>query len=218
MIKYIYNDEVGSIELIDSMGSDASIVNAARVSFFKDNQSSWLFNERDEKLINYLAKHKHTSPFEHVVATFRITVPIFIRSQIMRHRTFSYNEVSRRYTSDKIKLWHPDSWRGQSDINLQCSTGEITDEIASEIYQDALAISFKAYRTLLDRGIAREQARAALPQGAYTTFYMTGNLHNWVHFLRLRLDEHAQKEVRLLAQAIKDELAELYPASMNALL
>jgi thymidylate synthase (FAD) len=215
-MRYIYNDEIGSVELIDSMGSDERVVNAARVSFGRDNQETDV--EKVKKLINFLARNKHTSPFEHVTATFRIKVPLFIRSQIMRHRTFSYNEISRRYTSDEIELWFPNGWRGQSNKNLQCSSGEITDAIADEIFESSVAMSLQAYHSLLERGIARELARAVLPQSLYTSFYMTGNLHNWSHFLRLRLDAHAQPEVRAVAEAIRDKLIILCPVSMCALL
>jgi len=215
-MKFIYNDKTGGVELIDYMGSDATIVNAARVSFLKDNRTE--ISERDKQLIKFLAEHKHTSPFEHAVITFRLTVPLFIRSQIMRHRTFSYNEVSRRYTSEKVQVWAPDEWRGQHPKDLQCSSGVITDATIDEMYQNSVAVSFRVYQSMLERGVAREMARAVLPQGVYTTFYMTGNLHNWAHFLRLRLDSHAQEEVRVLARAVRDELAELYPQSINALL
>lgn len=217
-MKYIYNDKVGFVELIDYMGSDLSVVNAARVSFNNDNPEQANLSDKDKNLISYLASHQHSSPFEHITATFRIKVPLFIRSQIMRHRTFSYNEQSRRYTSEHVEIWYPDEWRGQSNLDLQCSSGVITDSTIDEMYQNALAVSFRVYLSMLERGIAREQARAVLPQGCYTTFYMTGNLHNWVHFLKLRLDGHAQPEVRVVAKAIRDKLSELFPVSINALL
>lgn len=214
----IYNDDIGCVELINSMGNDYSVVNAARVSFNKDYESDPTLDDRDRKLINFLAKHKHTSPFEHVTATFRLTVPMFIARQIMRHRTFSYNEISRRYTSEDIRLWYCDTWRVQSDKNLQCSSGDLTDPIATEIYQKSVAQALMSYNALLDRGVAREQARAVLPQCTYTSFYMTGNLHNWMHFLKLRLDAHAQPEVQVVAKAIKSKLALICPASVAALL
>jgi len=217
-MRYIYNDEIGLVELIDSMGSDERVVNAARVSFNKDVQHNAELSDNDKKLINFLARNKHTSPFEHVTATFRIKVPLFIRSQIMRHRTFSYNEISRRYTSDEIDLWFPEMWRGQSNKDLQCSSGQLTDVIADEMFESSVAMALQAYHSLLDRGIARELARAVLPQSLYTTFYMTGNLHNWSHFLKLRLDTHAQPEVRAVAEVIRDKLIILCPVSMCALL
>ena len=216
MIRYLYGDDVGSIELIDYMGSDARVVNAARVSFAKDAKKE--LNERDEKLLWYLADHKHTSPFEHCIATFRITVPLFIARQVMRHRTFSYNEVSRRYTSERVRIWHPQGWRGQSEKALQCSEGTITDTVSDQVYLNAIEEAFRAYNTLLKRGISREQARSVLPQSMYTTFYMTGNLHNWAHFLNLRLDKHAQYEIQVLANYISKELVEVFPQAYCSLL
>lgn len=214
----IYNDDIGCVELINSMGNDYTVVNAARVSLNKDYESDSTLDDRDKKLINFLAKHKHTSPFEHVTATFRLTVPMFIARQIMRHRTFSYNEISRRYTSEDIRLWYCDNWRAQSNKNLQCSSGDLTDPISTEIYQKSVAQALMSYNALLDRGVAREQARAVLPQCTYTSFYMTGNLHNWMHFLKLRLDAHAQPEVQVVAEAIKSKLALICPSSVAALL
>ena len=113
MINYIYEDDIGCVELIDHMGTDKSAVNAARVSFLRDTKDQSL-TARDKKLINYLVSHNHTSPFEHMTVTYRVTVPLFVRSQVMRHRTFSYNEVSRRYTSENIQTWKPIEFRGQS--------------------------------------------------------------------------------------------------------
>jgi thymidylate synthase (FAD) len=116
-----------AVELIDYMGDDKRAVDAARVSFMRDNTSKTL-TDKDKRLIKFLADHKHTSPFEHMTATFRLTVPLFVRSQIMRHRTFSYNEVSRRYTSENIQVWKPTAAEKQSTDNLQCSDGEIENK------------------------------------------------------------------------------------------
>ena len=217
MINYIYEDDIGCVELIDHMGTDKSAVNAARVSFLRDTKDQSL-TTRDKKLINYLVSHNHTSPFEHMTVTYRVTVPLFVRSQVMRHRTFSYNEVSRRYTSENIQTWKPIEFRGQSKIDLQCSEGTIEDKDSGSIYDYAIACSLNVYNDLLERGIARELARAVLPQATYTTFYMTGSIHNWVKFLLLRLDEHAQKETRLMAKAILDSLVSLYPVTMKAMM
>jgi len=218
MIHYLYEDNIGSVELIDHMGNDKSAVNAARVSFLKDTKDQEL-TARDKNLIKFLVGHNHTSPFEHMQATFRITVPLFVRSQVIRHRTFSYNEVSRRYTADNIQVWKPKVFRGQSNLNLQCSEGQSYDqEACCGIYHYAVAQSVTLYHQLLDNGVAREMARAILPQATYTTFYMTGSVHNWVKFLKLRLDEHAQFETQLMAAAIKDELVNLYPVTMGAML
>ena len=218
---FLYMDAIGFIELVQSSGSDNTVVQAARVSFinyeeFKEFEPE--LSSRDKRLINYLAENNHTSPFEHNSITFRIKVPLFVRSQIMRHRTFSYNEVSRRYTSEKIEIWEPRRLRSQSDTALQCSDGDLDDELALEAYRESVAQSLKAYCKLIERGVARELARCVLPESTYTTFYMTGNLHNWIKFLKLRLDSHAQPETQVVASLIKEQLEELFPVSMNAFL
>ena len=205
------------VKLIDSMGSDKRVVDAARVSFLKDDYLSSTLNDKDQKLIKYLACHHHTSPFEHTSATFLIETPIFVARQIMRHRTFSYNEVSRRYTSDSISIWLPSKLRGQAKINRQCSEGEIDQEEQSKvIIEKAMTYALSSYYTLIESGVSRELARTVLPQGTMTTFYMTGNLMNWIKFLKLRDHEGAQPETIEVAKSIKKSLLELFPISMNA--
>ncbi len=216
-MKYsLYADDIGSVELIDHMGDDKRAVDAARVSFMRDDTDKEL-TEKDKRLIKFLTAHKHTSPFEHMVATFRLTVPLFVRSQIMRHRTFSYNEVSRRYTSENIQTWTPEKLRRQSTNNLQCSEGELDNQGALEMLRLSLVESVGTYEELIKGGVSREMARAVLPQATYTTFFMTGNLHNWVKFLKLRNDEHAQPETRDAAHAIEEMLLELFPVTMQSL-
>jgi thymidylate synthase (FAD) len=212
----LYHDNIGCVELIDYMGDDKRAVDAARVSFMRDNTSKAL-TDKDKRLIKFLADHKHTSPFEHMTATFRLTVPLFVRSQIMRHRTFSYNEVSRRYTSENIQVWLPQQLRRQSIDNLQCSAGDLDNHLALNLVHMSILSSVDSYHDLINRGVSRELARAVLPQATYTTFYMTGNLHNWVKFLKLRNDDHAQPETREAAQAIEAMLSEHFPVTMQAL-
>lgn len=216
-MKYnLYNDGIGSVELIDSMGTDKTAVDAARVSFLRDDTEKDL-TEKDQRLIKFLTAHRHTSPFEHMVATFRLTVPLFVRSQIMRHRTFSYNEVSRRYTSENIQLWRPKELRRQSKHNLQCSDGDLENDKALGIMNISLSVSLQYYKELLVCGVSREMARCVLPQATYTEFYMTGNVHNWVKFLKLRTDEHTQPETREAALVIQHMLFKLYPVTMSEL-
>ncbi|HWG89130.1 MAG TPA: FAD-dependent thymidylate synthase [Candidatus Acidoferrales bacterium] len=194
-------------------------VHAARVSFGKEEDVR--SESEDARLMNYLAQHDHLTPFEYQHATFMIECPLFIRSQIHRHRTFSFNEISRRYTSDEIEFWKPTTWRGQAEKNKQGSEGEIRPLIAESLFKSHEAhcqIAVNAYETALNAGVAREQARAILPQSLLTRFYMGGNLRNWVHFLKLRLDEHAQYEVRVIAQRIHKQLAILWPNSLEALM
>jgi thymidylate synthase (FAD) len=179
------------------------------------------------------------TPFEYNHATFLIECPLFIRSQIMRHRTFTFNEISRRYTSEDIAFWKPDKWRKQSKSNKQASTDEEfvgyvfhefgkdgvplkfqygVDTTAGAAYKQSLKESLEVYEALIFAGICREQARAVLPQSLLTRFYAGANLRNWVHFLRLRLDSHAQYEVRVVAERIAQKLRELWPVPMSVLL
>ena len=220
------------VEYIEHYGTDLSVVNAARVSF--DRESAFITNdeghpvlsERDIKLIHYLAKHKHTSCFEHQGATLRLKVPIFIARQIQRHRTFSYNEVSRRYVDSEPEFFWPETWRGRAENVKQGSNDEdLSDKcIEGAVYtvkeaaRGAVMQAHSAYTELLDNGVAPELARMILPQNMYTEFYMTGNLRNWAHFLKLRLDGHAQKEVQDVAQMVEEILRPLFPVSVEALM
>ena len=215
----IYDDGIGEVTLIQSMGDDNTPALAARVSFAKMTTQSEM-TQRDESLINYLAINRHTSPFEHISATFLITCPLFIARQIQRHRTFSYNEISRRYTSQDIEFYIPRSLRKQAETNLQCSLPIDIPRSAefTRLIKDHTQVCLSFYNTLLDQGVSREQARAVLPQSMYTSFWMSGNLLNWSKFLRLRLDEHAQPEASEVAQAVQSELLERYPTSLGALL
>lgn len=216
------------VELVDHMGTDHSVVQAARVSFGKDrwpnaDASDLTLGASDTKLIKYLAKHSHSSPFEHCTATLHIECPLYIRSQVHRHRTFSYNEVSRRYTSENLKYYMPsrDAFRTQAVNNRQASDGTIVGleaDAAERFYRESLFYAVSGYHRLLGLGLSREQARGVLPQCTMTRFYMTGSLWNWVRFLKLRMHEGAQWEVQLLASEIAGILQPLFPVSMEALL
>lgn len=218
MIEPLYGDGLGELSLVDYMGSDKRAVDAARVSFLDDDTQEEELNERDSRLLAFLLRERHTSPFEHSIITFRLKVPLYVRAQVMRHRTFSFNEVSRRYTSESIDFHIPQTLRKQAKTNLQCSTDESVDNVDKllEVYRRSTARAFQEYQVLLDCGVAREQARAILPQNMYTVFYMTGSLHNFIHFLCLRLDSHAQPETRELASAMRSILRALYPVTMEA--
>ena len=195
-------------------------VSAARASFGKEDRTG-LDEGADTKLMFFLSREGHTSVFEHQSATFLIECPLFIRSQIMRHRTFSYNEISRRYTSEQIAFWKPTTYRKQATKNKQCSEGVMVGDAAEDSdieYRQSVVQSLHSYDYLLDYGVCREQARAVLPQSLLTRFYMTGNLRNWSHFLKLRLDSHAQPEVQIIAQRIEAELRKLWPLPMDALM
>jgi len=207
------------VSYVSHMGDDLTIVNAARVSF---NKSSDTLDDRDKKLINYLAEHNHMSPFEHCTLTVLIEVPLYIRSQIHRHRTFAYNEVSRRYTSEDLDFYVPDMGdiRKQSKSNRQGSDGELDEDesmavqaMMNKFHADSLAL----YNNLLDLGVCREQARGVLPQNLMTKFYMTGNLRNFAHFLKLRSHKGAQQEAQEVADQLRTILTEKYPQALEAL-
>jgi len=199
--------------------SDWLPVAAARASFAAEDKTG---NDKaaDRKLLKFLADHRHVSVFEHNYATFLVECPLFVRSQIIRHRSFTFNEMSRRYTSEQIEFWVPIWLRKQSKSNKQCSSDIMSEEesfgLDSVIY-DSLQNSLSAYKTLIANGVCREQARAVLPQSLLTRFYMTGNLRSWWSFLSSRLKEDTQFETRVVAQRIKDKLTNLWPESMNAL-
>jgi len=214
----------GFVKLIDNMGNDLSVVNAARVSL---NRNSETFQDQDEKLIKYLLTKKHTSPFEHVVFTFLVKTPLFIRSQWMRHRMWSYNEISRRYTSENIDFYIPESFRKQADNNRQASIDEEIDNInirdgfishsksVKNHISDTSIYLFESYKNLIEQGVSREQARMILPQNMYTSFYGTVDLWNLLHFLELRNDSHAQYEMRLYAQAIEKIVESIVPSTIK---
>lgn len=216
-VKYIYGDEVGCVALVDYMGNDKRAVNSARVSLLNDELAGFdtELTERDTKLLAFLMREKHTSPFEHSTLSVRITCPLFVSKQIMRHRTFSYNEVSRRYTSKNLEFYTPETLRQQADKNLQCSTGEAVGmhDRVLQVYKAQIDQALSTYNELIDAGVCREQARGILPQCLYTEFYMTGNLLNWFKFLGLRLHPHAQPEVQAVAQAVLEFLKEYFPVT-----
>lgn len=219
------------LDLVTHTGDDWMPVRAARASFGKQDKTGENI-EADRKLMRYLAEHGHTSCFEHQSATFLLEVPLFIRSQIHRHRTFSYNEISRRYTEERIEFWKPTTWRKQSSSNKQASSDEVVDPsspmfgewISSKppTIEEQFVVLTKAcrnnYEELLKAGVTREQARAVLPQSLLTQFYMTGNLRNWQHFVKLRTDTHAQYEIQVVANRISEKLASIYPESWKNLM
>jgi thymidylate synthase (FAD) len=212
MTFYLYNDGIGRVELIDSMGSDLTVVNAARVSYGGNKQE---LDEKDKKLIKYLIKNHHTSPFEHCQITFKFTVPLFVRSQHHRHRTWAFNEISRRYTADNLEFYEPPKWRTQSTDNKQCSDNEFDSAEFDNKLKEHSQKSLDLYNEMVEGGVAREMARMVLPQSLYTSYYGSVNLHNAIHFLKLRLHPHAQWEIQRVAFAMKTILADLYPECMK---
>ena len=199
---------------VDRMDMDNMPCSAARVSFGNEDKTGKDV-EKDKKLMKYLADHQHMTPFEYQHATFLVEVPLFIRSQIHRHRAFSFNEISRRYTSEELEFWKPTTFRGQSKSNRQASDGTV--DVTGDNWEWYAGIQLGYYNHLLESGVAREQARAVLPQSLLTKFYMGGNLRSWAHFIELRRDEHAQYEVQVVANRIAEKLKELWPNSCEAL-
>ncbi len=207
----LFGDNIGAVEYISHMGSDLSVVNAARVSFGSEKTK---VDEKDIKLINYLMAHNHSSPFEHCTLTFKFTVPLFIRSQHHRHRTWAYNEISRRYTSVDIQFYEPKKFRTQHESNRQASKDELIDPIvdynrcglpvsgvASGMVRNHNTESLKLFEQLVKSGVCREQARGVLPQNLYTKYFGTVSLHNLLKFVQLRSHEGAQWEIQQVAKA-----------------
>ncbi len=218
----LYNDGIGKVEYVSHMGSDLTVVNSARVSFGVEKDS---LDDRDNKLIKYLIKHKHTSTLEHNLITFRFTVPLFIRSQHHRHRTWSYNEISRRYTDIDMKFYEPDSFRSQHKSNRQASDPKQLSNPNLYINEDhpypvSTAVrehhkkSLVLYNSMIDAGICREQARGVLPQNLYTQYYGTVNLNNLLKFISLRSHEGAQVEIQKVAGACLTIASDLFPVTV----
>ena len=220
---YLYGDKIGKVEYVEHMGSDLSVVNSARVSFGKHKK---VIEEADKKLISYLIKHRHTSTLEHCVVTFRFKVPLFVRSQHHRHRTWSYNEISRRYTDFNIELYNPTRYRTQHDSNRQASNqnehvdGSSAHPILGCNVTEAVRrfhnVSLTMYNNLLEVGVCREQARGILPQSMYTEYYGTANLNNILKFIDLRIHEGAQGEIQEVAKAVLKITKDLYPFTVGA--
>ena len=218
----LYGDDIGKVQLIQHYGDDKMVVNSARVSFGKHKEK---LDEKDKKLIKYLIENRHTSTLEHCGATFKFVVPLFIRSQHHRHRTWSYNEISRRYTDENLQFYEPGAFRTQHKSNRQASNEEelINPELpeyyyllASEKVRAHHAICVSVYEELLAAGVCREQARGVLAQNLYTEYYGTANLSNLLKFIDLRLDAHAQWEIQRVAQACLDIATELWPTTVSA--
>lgn len=206
----------GFVRLVDHMPQkdlDSSIVQSARVSYGDGTKTT----RGDRGLIRYLLRNWHTTPFEMVDFKFHIKMPIYIARQHLRHRTASVNELSARYSVVPREYYEPETYRGQSEVNHQGSEGvaSIGDDLNTKVSQQ-LSQSFDVYDELIESGCCREQARGTLPQSTYTEFYWKINLHNLLHYLHLRMDPHAQQEIRDYATAIFDLVKPLVPVTMEA--
>ena len=206
-------------DLIDSMGTELSIANAARVSF---NETSEVLTTKDEGLIRFLMKNRHASPFEHCVITFRIEAPIFVAREWHRHRTQSYNEWSGRYSAMEPRFYAPDYDRPliqKGKPGAYYFEVPQDDKVNIEVYKDlrfSYQTAWNCYDHLLNEvGVAKEVARMCLPVSVYTSWYATANLRNWINFLSLRAEEHALFEIRELAFKVEDQLYKLYPITLT---
>jgi len=223
----LYEDGIGTVEYVQHMGEDITVVNAARVSFGKQKET---MDDKDKKLIKYLIKHQHTSTLEHNIVTFRFVVPLFVRSQHHRHRTWSYNEISRRYTAENLRFYEPQAFRTQHKSNRQASNEEdLIDPVmvpdladtgfglkASGMIHQHHQISVNLYNNLMIRGVCREQARGVLPQNLYTEYYGTCNLNNLIKFINLRTHSGAQWEIQKAAEACLVIAESLWPVAVSS--
>lgn len=230
---------MSTAELIDHMGTDITVVNAARVSFKKESDfdDDGKLLETDQRLISYLSRHNHFTPFTHPQITMRETVPIFVARQRFKHVVgFTYNEVSRRYVDDTPEFFSPDVWRSRPDASMKQGSGAgiishlneqflmpgkdrsimATTEI-SVLHERYCEFAAAYYNALIESGVAPEQARMELPQSMMTSYYVTGSLAAWARAAKLRLDPHAQKEIRDLAHQWDDIIEPLFPVSWAAL-
>ena len=208
----------GHVELVDVMGTDATVSNAARVSF---NQHKKEFDEKDEKLIKYLATHNHWTPFAHPQITLRVKAPISIRTQLFKSKVgFTENEVSRRYVSTEPEFYDP-QWRSKPTNGAKQGSEDFMEQPSAQIatiqYGRVMDHALKAYNSLLKRGVAPEQARFVLPQGMYTEWYWTGSLAAYARVYKLRIDSHSQWEVQEYAKAISNIIRSLFPVSWKCL-
>jgi len=200
------------VTLIDSMGSDLTVVNAARVSFGKKKDSFDV--EKDSKLIRYLARNRHTSPFGHCFASFHVCAPVFVARQLVKHKFLRWNEISRRYVDDEPEFYMPDVWRGRSADKKQGSSGKVRSNANVHYFNEK---ALQIYKQLIDEGVAPEQARMVLPQSMMTEWYWSGSLDAFADMCNLRCADDTQAETSIVADAIDEEMEELFPIAWKEL-
>ena len=199
--------------LMDYMGSDVTVVNAARVSFGKKSSNTYT-TDKDDKLIWYLAEHKHMSPFGHCFASFHVKAPIFVARQLVKHKFLRWNEISRRYVDYEPEFYVPETWRGRAKDKKQGSEGEVKSNFSVNYYN---LEAFKAYEQLLDEGVCPEQARMVLPQSTMTEWYWSGSLDAFADMCNLRCASDTQQETQEVANQISRSMHKLFPVSWMAL-
>ena len=217
-----------TVTLLDHMGSDLTVVNAARVSFDKETMFEWdheelcaKLSDADKRLVKYLARHDHWSPFAHTSVQFRVKAPIFVARQLVKHQVGGvWNEVSRRYVDSEPEFYIPAEWRGRPEGSVKQGSGEpvsyqlLVEAVVKKTTAEALA----TYNALLSGGIAPEMARMVLPQNTMTEWYWTGSLMFWARVCRQRLDAHAQEETRQVALLVSQHMQKLFPVSWDVLM
>ena len=214
------------VTYIDHMGSDLSVVNAARVSFGKKSEAlgtsgvegrpmTPILNDPDKRLIKYLAKHKHMSPFGHAFSSFHVKAPIFVARQLVKHKFLRWNEISRRYVDDEPEFYEPDEWRGRADDKKQGSAGAVESVPVGALKVQGYCLA--AYQDLLSSGICPEQARMVLPQSTMTEWYWSGSLDAFSDMCILRCKEDTQFETRIVADEISACMKDLFPIAWGAL-
>ncbi len=206
----------GFIRRVDFMGGDQGVVDAARVSYGGVSKGA----EADKRLIGYLLKHSHMTPFEHAIFKFHISAPIFVARQWFRHRFAAYNEVSFRYTEVKDDFYMPQKWRGQDHKNKQSSsiTVELDQKALCDMFKKQVDGALSVYKGMLEMGVAREMARMVLPVNLYTEFYWTVNARSLMNFVALRADTHAQLEIQAYGEALAVQFKALMPWTYEAFL
>jgi len=209
---------------IDHMGNDLTVANAARVSFGKTSEMEddpWgppKLKAKDDKLIRYLAKHKHISPFGHCFASFHVKSPIFVARQLVKHKFLRWNEISRRYVDDEPEFYKPDGWRGRSADKKQGSTGvDPSLNVFSMLVDQEARDTLLLYTGLINKGVAPEQARMVLPQSTMTEWIWSGSLDAFSDMCNLRCKPDTQAETRIVADQISEKMKELFPVSWEAL-
>ncbi len=238
---------------IDRMGTDLNVVNAARVSFAKESEWEvdhyeeevdiearthytypvYKLSEKDAKLINYLAKHKHTSPFGHCFASFRVKAPLFCARQLVKHRFLRWNETSRRYDDSEPKIFIPDKWRTRAE-NVKQGSSDLSHDMYAEVieipdsepyyinmgewYKSYIKKGVELYNLMIENDVAPEQARMVLPQAMMTEWIWSGSLDAFASMCKLRLDPHTQYESRLVAEKISEHMSDWFPHSWKALM
>jgi thymidylate synthase (FAD) len=209
--------QYGFVSLVDYLGSDITVVNAARVSFAKRKD---VFDDKDAKLIKFLAEHNHWTPFAHPQITLHICAPIPIRTQMFKHKVgFTENEMSRRYVDTLPQIYEPKIWREKSENKKQGSGGTHKDNNdIKNVYSISVMLALSTYENLIESGVCPEQARFVLPQATMTEWYWTGSLAAYARFCKLRKSSDSQLEVQTYANAISSIIEKLYPVSWIALL